>query len=319
MNESIRQNCAARIEAFRELKALNRWELQEIVLSCAGLYCVAGQPVDAERLKASRELLKKGRNIFSDFRGLAEFVLCCKMALNKDPERYLNDVETVYEPLKNFLSDSQTVLAASILADHGFADHAEDAARRTKDLYKQMKEQHPWLTAEEDKPFAALMVVLGRDNSQTLQQAEEAFAYLKKNLSADLNTMQTLSFILALHDGDMTRRCEKLCAMAKGLRKARRSLGGGMELASLGVLVDSELSAEELVEQIVAADDCLKEEKIAKRLAARTRRMCAVQTVAEITMADAKENGIISTTFHTILAVQYAIVVLMCLIIISAT
>ena len=169
------------------------------------------------------------------------------------------------------------MLAAMILAEQ---DGSGSLAEKTKSIYKEMKEAHPWLTSEDDLPFAALMAVSGRDASAVYAEAEEIYALLKEKLKADKNTMQMLSHILAIRSGRAEEKCEKLCALAAGLKAAGHSLGRGSRLAILGILADSGLPADTLVDRICEADDFLKQHKPFHGLfgvGRECRRMFAVQ------------------------------------------
>ena len=91
-----------------------------------------------------------------------------------------------------------------------------------------------------------------------------------------------LSHILAIRSGRADAKCEKLCALAKGLKAARHSLGRGSRLAILGLLADSGLPADALVERISETDDFLKQYKPFRGLfgvGKDCRRMFAVQMV----------------------------------------
>ena len=66
------------------------------------------------------------------------------------------------------------------------------------------------------------------------------------------------------------------------MKAARRSLGGGSRLAILGLLADSPLPADALVERICEADDLLRQHKPFRGIfgvGRQCRRMFAVQMV----------------------------------------
>lgn len=145
-----------------------------------------------------------------------------------------------------------------------------------------MKEAHPWLTSENDLPFAALMAVSGKNVSSVYSEAEEIYTYLRDTLKADKDTLQMLSHILAVRRGCVEEKCGKICALADGLKAAGHSLGRGSRLAILGILADSSLPIDMLVEQICETDDFLKQYKPFHGIfgvGKDCRRMFAVQMV----------------------------------------
>ena len=279
MDQKIESKCLRLVENYRILEAGNKMQFQEMVLACAGIYLASGAEPDMNRVQECKKLLKSKAGIFSNFRGSDELLVRCKMALADDPSLYFERVKSEYQQIKSFFSGEQTVLAAMILAEQG---NPENLAEKTKQIYQEMKEAHPWLTSENDLPFAALMAVSGRDASAVYAEAEEIYALLKGKLKADRDTLQMLSHILAIRSGRAEQKCEKLCALSDGLKAAGHSLGRGSRLAILGILADSGLPVDTLVERICETDDFLKQYKPFRGLfgvGANCRRMFAVQMV----------------------------------------
>ena len=280
MDRQIETRSLNLVENYSILLEGNKMEFPEMVLACAGIFLAAGVTPDMNRVAECKKLLKSKAGIFSNFRGSDELLVRCKMALSADPELYFENLEREYQRIKTFFSGEQTVLAAMILAEQGSS--VEDLAEKTKQIYKDMKEAHPWLTSENDLPFAALMAVSGRDASSVYAEAEEIYALLGKNLHADKDTRQMLSHILAIRSGSAEEKCEKLCALADGLKAAGHSLGRGSRLAILGILADSTLPTASLVERISETDDFLKQYKPFHGIfgvGKDCRRMFAVQIV----------------------------------------
>ena len=316
MDRQMENKCLKLVENYRILAAGNKMEFTEMLLACAGIYLAAGREPDMDRVKECKKLLKSKVGIFSNFRGSDELLVRCKMALAPDPALYFESVEREYQHIKTFFSGEQTVLAAMILAEQ---DGSGSLAEKTKSIYKEMKEAHPWLTSEDDLPFAALMAVSGRDASAVYAEAEEIYALLKEKLKADKNTMQMLSHILAIRSGRAEEKCEKLCALAAGLKAAGHSLGRGSRLAILGILADSGLPADTLVDRICEADDFLKQHKPFHGLfgvGRECRRMFAVQMV----QASLSEEDSLGTSAMLTASVELAIItMILMMIIVSST
>lgn len=280
MDKQIESKCLKLVENYRILSEGNKLEFKEMLLACAGIYLAAGQEPDMDRIRECKKLLKSKVGIFSNFRGTDEILVRCKMALSEDPERYFESLEREYRRIKSFFSGEQTALAAMILAEAGTSE--KEPAEKAKQIYKEMKDAHPWLTSESDLPFAALMAVSGKDAAAVYAEAEEIYAILRKDLKAERDTLQMLSHILAIRSGRAEEKCEKVCALAAGLKEAGHSLGRGDRLAILGILADSDLPTDTLIERICETDDFLKEHKPFHGLLGvgrECRRMFAVQMV----------------------------------------
>ena len=280
MDHQIERKCSELVENYSVLASGNKLEFTEMVLACAGIYLAAGKKPDLDRNEECKKLLKSKAGVFSNFRGTDELLIRCKMALSDDPALYFENLEKAYLRIKTFFSGQQTVLAAMILAEQGTS--SEGLEEKTKQIYKEMKEAHPWLTSENDLPFAALMAVSGRDASAVYAEAEEIYSLLKGKLHANRDTLQMLSHILAIRNGRAEDKCEKLCTIAVGLKEAGHSLGSGSRLAILGILADSGLPTDALIGHICDADDYLKQYKPFHGLLGvgrECRRMFAVQMV----------------------------------------
>ena len=316
MDRQIETRSLNLVENYRILSGRNKMEFPEMVLACAGIFLAAGVTPDMNRLAECKKLLKSKAGIFSNFRGSDELLVRCKMALSADPELYFENLEREYQRIKTFFSGEQTVLAAMILAEQGSS--VEDLAEKTKQIYKDMKEAHPWLTSENDLPFAALMAVSGRDASSVYAEAEEIYALLGKNLHADKDTRQMLSHILAIRSGSAAEKCEKLCALADGLKAAGHSLGRGSRLAILGILADSTLPTASLVERISETDDFLKQYKPFRGIfgvGKDCRRMFAVQMVH----SSLSNEDSLGTSAMVAASVELAIITMILLMIIVST
>ena len=316
MDRQIETRSLNLVENYRILSGRNKMEFPEMVLACAGIFLAAGVTPDMNRLAECKKLLKSKAGIFSNFRGSDELLVRCKMALSADPELYFENLEREYQRIKTFFSGEQTVLAAMILAEQGSS--VEDLAEKTKQIYKDMKEAHPWLTSENDLPFAALMAVSGRDASSVYAEAEEIYALLGKNLHADKDTRQMLSHILAIRSGSAEEKCDKLCALADGLKAAGHSLGRGSRLAILGILADSTLPTASLVERISETDDFLKQYKPFHGIfgvGKDCRRMFAVQMVH----SSLSNEDSLGTSAMVAASVELAIITMILLMIIVST
>ena len=282
MDTIVENKCRQLAENYALIRKGNALENQSLKAAAAAIYLIHGVPVDPERLKAARKLLKRKKGIFSNYRGISEFIVRTRMALSEDPEAYLDELDEVYRGLRTFLSGEQTLLAAMVLADLTAPGKRAAAVEDTRALYKVMRKAHPWLTSEDDMPFAAMMAATGRDAASVYEEAEQLFPRLKEVLPATNESRQMLSHILALYPGHPDSKVNKIGDIAKGLRETRHALSRSRSIAMLGPLVGTDVPADELVRLIGAADDCLKEYKPFRGLFGTgrdTRRMFAVQMV----------------------------------------
>lgn len=315
MQEELKRSCDQLIENYSRIREGNRFEYDSLLTAGAALYLAKGVEVDAEGLARCGKLLRQRKGVFSSFRGIAEFIVRCKMALADDPEAYLEQLDAVYGGLKSIFSDQQTLLAAMVIVDLAEPARQAAAVEKTKSIYREMRSAHPWLTSQEDMPFAALMAVTGKDGSALYEEAEKNYELLRQNLLAGSESRQMLSHILAICPGHAESKCDKLCSMDRGLRKAKHALSRDRSISILGTLVGSPLSADALVPMICEADDYLRQFKPFSGLfcvSRDVRRMMAVQMVqaslGESAPAGVPDASAVSSVVST--SIEVAIIML---------
>ncbi|MBR4473984.1 MAG: DUF4003 family protein [Oscillospiraceae bacterium] len=326
MHAKLEDKCKQLMKNYDRMKPGNGLEYNQLLAAGAAMYVAAGKEVDAERLKECKKLLKSRKGIFSNYRGTAEFIVRCKLALSEDPKSYFERLDRVYREMKTALSSEQDLLAAIVITDFVKAGEESAAVQKTKSIYKEMHKTHPWLTGKEDMPFAALMAITNKDSVSVYEEAENNFTILKENLSATPGTRQMISHVLALYPGHAEIKCDKICRIAKGLKEAKHPLPKDYYMAILGTLAGSSLPAEELVGMIAEADDLLKKHKGFGGIfgiGSSVRRMLAVQMVEAVqeksSTADETSAGMISSMIGSSIEVSIITLVLMYAVIASSS
>lgn len=283
MDFIIQEKCDAFLSSFKVLRESETFGAGEMILAAAGYYTSMGKQPDTAKLERCREVFRKNEALFSDLRGNMEYMIRCKMAMADDPEDYLSRLRTVYKKIHpSIIGDDQTVLEAMTIVDYAVPEAYDEMIAGAKEIYREMRNAHVFLTAENDKPFAALMAVLGTDPKTTHDRAEYAFKKLKDRFGADKDTVQTISHILSVSDADIDETCAKVCIIAEKLRAAGIRFGGNRRASILAALADLGVSSEELAKQIADADNYLKDFEPFTGLFGeneKTRHMFAVQCV----------------------------------------
>ena len=319
MNAALQHRCDLLIENYRIMSERETFGSSYELLAAAGLYMAADSVADPERLTAARNVIKSSVGIFSDFRGVMEYVLRAKMAMTEDPQGYFDTLRAVYDLIKNgVFATSFDVIAAMILTDSRSADYTT-LAENMKAIYKQMQKMHKFLTSEADRPFAALMATSGKHPEAVAARAETIFQNLKGRLRVGMDTRQTIANILALYDRPDEEMCERICSLNTLLRNARRSFGSDSYASILGILADTDLSAEELASRLFEAEDYLHNSKPFKGIfgaSAGSRRMMAALCV--MSDCNTKENAR-SAMIGTSVQITVSIMVLMFIMISAAS
>ena len=106
------------------------------------------------------------------------------MALNGNPEKYLEDVKAVYEKFQKgkFFDSAYRVLAAMTICDAGKQADADAIIEKTDALLKSMNREHPFLTSDEDTGLVVLLALTDKSQEDVLAELEESYKQLKKGL-----------------------------------------------------------------------------------------------------------------------------------------
>ncbi len=216
---------------------------------------------EEESLRKSKDLLKNSVSCFSNFRGTGRLPILCALAADGNPEGLLQKSIRAHEVLREHFSPTSFLpLGAVMLAEMSEEYRFADLAARAKGLYKQMRENHPFLTAQEDVVFAILLATSYKSDHQLMFEAEGCYALLKPHFSA-LNALQSLTHILILSEGQGEEKCKKVLDLWEELRRRGYKYNPTFTLPSLGVVALSEKDAATACDKLIAADGFLKEQK----------------------------------------------------------
>ena len=288
------------------------------------LFASAGQAADIEKMKEARNILKKKAGVFSAFRDATELVVLARMALTPDMEKYIDDLIEVFNVIKKgkVFEDSYMVLTAMIIVDRDRKADAESIKDTTDEIMNRMSKLHPILTSSEDLALAALLAMSGRSVDAVIDDMEVCYQYTKKELKvkAENNSIQALSQILAVTEGDMKAKCDKVAELFAAFKENGSKFGTYLEFPALGTLLDVDVPTDVLVPEIIEAADFLKKSKGFGGLSMdkKTRLMFAALLASEIyTGRNDGAYGLINSAIVTnsaiamVIAEEIAIMVIM--------
>jgi len=262
MNTELQKSCELFVQNRDAIKKGFSLENAYIITMCANLYASKTTSVDVEQLKECKKILKANTGAFSNFRAHAQMALLSNMALADDPTDYLLRVTDTYNRLKTgwVLSSEYLVVAAMCICNENRPDSTEEIVQRTLEIYKNMKENHPFLTSAEDATFAALLAMSGLDIVSVTEEMEACFKILNTKFFSG-NAVQSLSHVLALSTDDTAKKCDKIMAIFNGLKEKGMKFGTGTELATLGGLALLDMDVDTIVSQMQEVDSYLHSQK----------------------------------------------------------
>lgn len=303
----------ANIETIRSVFKMEYLSMQVL----GAFLCTAqNRAADAERLRDCRKIMKSKHGVFSSFRGHLQLPLVVKMSLESDPEGYLDGLTETYKKLSEQykLGHEARLMAALILYDHAQQEQRAALCDRTWEIYAQFRANHPFLTDQNDMPFAALIALQDADPETQIADTEACYKLLGERFVFSKNELQTVSHILALTDAPSEEKSAKFMQLYDAFKAAKLRLPG-VYMLILAVLANSDVSVEEAVRQTKTYEATLKQMKGFGSffgVGTEMRRMFAAATTAlnNIPENAAAEGAVMSTVLSVIISIEIMVMML---------
>ncbi len=278
-------------------------------------YAEKGIAVDIDKIKKCQSLLKSKQGFFSELRGNNEIIVSTKMALSDDPEKYVDDLFTIYKKFqKGKIFDSPHRVAAAItICDTHNESQADSIIAKTNEILKGMNKAHPFLTSDDDTAYAVLLALTNKSTEDILEELQNSFQILKKDFVLNNNSVYTLCQALTIYGGNYEQKCQKAMEIYKTFAKKGHKYGKGSELAAIGFLTSINRNVDELVSEIIEVSEYLKTQKGFKTLdiGKETRLMIAsmISTVAASKDFVQTDASILSETISLLITAEAALLV----------
>ena len=174
------------------------------------------------------------------------------------------------------------------------------------------------ITGSEDIVFSILLVMTDKSVDMILGELNECYDYLKKELKikVDSNEIQGLGEILALSDGNMKEKCDKVVSLYNTFAEHGVKYGKSYnEFSSLGSLIDLDVETGVLVDEIAETAEYLKNGKGfgGMSMDKKQRLMFASMLVGDAYNADQFLTGNTTMTSAVAMVVAEEIALMICL------
>lgn len=261
MNQKLQEKCQLFVANKEVIEKEFKWENSYVIPASSMIFTEKDVAVDGRKLEECNDIVKKEVSVFSNFRGNVKMVLISKMALSDHPKAYLDKVVKIYDLLKKHKvsATEYTALAAMVIADNDAVTEPEEVVEKVKNLYDQMKKNHPILTSSEDVSFAALLAMSELTEDVVLKEMEVCYKALLPKFSSS-NAVQSLSHILALDTRDAEEKCNDVVELYELLKENKKKYDSSA-ISVLGGLIMLGVEKDELVSNILEVDAYLKEQK----------------------------------------------------------
>ncbi|MBR5419707.1 MAG: DUF4003 family protein [Lachnospiraceae bacterium] len=321
MNASLKQKCELLADNYTVIHKDFVLEFEIMEMVAASSYMYAGMKADTEKMKECRKILAGKQGMFSELRSTVELALLSKMAVDNNPEAYLDEVIGVYEKVKKgkIFSSPYMVLSAMIIVDQHKVGQADEVIKKLNSIMNKMEKEHPILTGKEDMPLATIMALSPIDADKLIDEMEACFDILKKKFVFHKDAVQGLCQVLCISGSGSEDKCKKAADIFDALKKKGIKYGKSIELAALGALVDIDMDADAIATEIDECSDLLKKHKGFGNLSLgkEYRAMFSALLVAEEYAPRAA--GIQNATIGSSIAVTIAEEVVMAIILATCT
>ncbi|MBO7387707.1 MAG: DUF4003 family protein [Lachnospiraceae bacterium] len=219
--------------------------------------------VSVEQIKEIKSIMRKNSKGFSNVNlSSTRQVVAAVLAEEADPKAALEKIDYYFKELKKITrgADYDTAAATMLYRNSKDAD-GEALLRRVEEIYKGLKDEHPFLTSYDDIINCVLMALTEKETFDIVNESEECFQALKGKFFTK-NSVQAVACILAAFDGDVETKCNKAVDTYNKLykQKVRFEHYGIPCVASFAQVVKDE-EFDEVVEEIKEVSELLRKTK----------------------------------------------------------
>ena len=211
MNNKVKLNMEIYEENFKIAKKAFLLNSNLEASACAAAFIGASEPTTEEDLKSAKKYLYKNTSALSTLgRGHARQVVAGTLAMSGDPEDALSKIKTIHKALdKKFFNSDYLVLAATIIYKSCKTSEYDRVIKRTREIYKLLKKDHPFLTGREDIANCAMMAISDIDTEKLSLYCESDFKAIKKEFFGK-NKIQYLACVSSVFEGESEDKAKKI-------------------------------------------------------------------------------------------------------------
>ena len=227
---------------------------------CTTVFCAADTEFELDKFTDSLALIKANPQMLSSFRSTMRPLIASWLSVSDDPRGEMEKYLSCYELLKKYFKNSEHLaLLSPLLVRIVSEDKTEEYIQRGRNLYDRMKKEHRILTTKEDIAFAVMLAFSDKSDDELVEDMEQSYRILKK--SADNNSIQTVSHVLAMASGTPEEKCAKFSELYSNMLKKGRKYGKHYELAMLAALTIADFSSSDILSDITDVEAFLLKHK----------------------------------------------------------
>ncbi|MCA0984356.1 DUF4003 domain-containing protein [Halobacillus yeomjeoni] len=192
------------IDIYDQLRKENRWTDKKILMMTASVYVTSEKVFDIHRYEKLCDAIKSEAGLFSYLKSPLRYSVAAMLDLRFDDSlAAFHNMMKVYDSMieNGFNRSPFTYLAAAaMLREDLDGPEMENKVRRAVAIHKSMKQEHPFLTSQDDYPLAALLAEREEEIETVIDQVEYFYRSLDRNGFSKSNELQFLSHMLSLDE-----------------------------------------------------------------------------------------------------------------------
>lgn len=293
---------------FETLRTAFKWD-HDLVSHLIALNCaMKGKELDVQRIKDTKAYIKRETGVFSPFRGSMGYAVSGLLSAGeKEPFEAVASMITNEKILKSAGFKYSSYLPTALYALENVYDGGDvtSYAKKAIAVYREMKENHPFLTSGDD--YALAILLANTDHSPNV--LEEYYQMLNQQGFKKGNGLQMLSHILAFSDRnirDTVARCEKVFTFLNG--HSYKVYGDYYPAIGVISLLDGE--HDEILNDLLEVLNFIKKQKRYKWLGKGMNLLIASALITSEYIDNQSDDTLVSTTLsisiEAIIAAQQA-------------
>lgn len=290
MEELLKAKLDRLIDLFQEVSSQYKWEGALTNHFTALTYTLNKRNFDKEKIEEVRVHMKKTTGVFSYYRGTSKIILSALLACQYDnPKQEFDKMLKYDKSMKEagFKNNMYLPIANYALLATCLEECVDIRINKAIEIYREMKNNHPWLTSGDDYPLSILLANSDESVNSIIENMEECYQLLNENGFGKNNGLQFLSHILGFGKEEnkvKVLRCKEIFDKLKENKMKVYSSG----YAIIGFLAILGEKGHEAVEQVIEVVNILKSTKKYKWLTKETHLYTAAALVSDLYIENMK-------------------------------
>lgn len=296
------------IQYYEDMRKSFKWENDMIRHLVALTYAMKDKELDTVPIIEMRDYIKQNTGMFSPFRGHMMFALSGLLCANsRTPQKQFDEMLSNEKTLKEvgFKQSMYLPTALYALLSVYTGNNVADYAEKSMAIYKEMRQNHPFLTSGDDYALAILLA----STNHSADLLETYYQTLNDRGFSKSNGLQMLSHIMAFSEksvADSVDRCERI----HNHLKANKLRVSTEYYPSIGLISLLDADLDKAMDDLVEITDYLRGQKRYKWLGKGMNLLIASGIITSEYIKEGSDDMVIDTTLsvsiQAIIAAQQA-------------